>query len=507
MLRLNRVFLNGAGVRVEAATTSPSGICPGCGAASGRVHSRYLRRLADTGVGGREVSLVLTVRRFFCDHAGCVKRTFVEQVAGLTARHARHTRPAEQVVQSVAMALGGRAGARLADRLAVPVSRMTLLRVIRRVPDPPVVAPQVLGVDDFAQRRGHRYATILVDMHTHRPVDVLPDRHADTLADWLRAHPGVQIVCRDRSGAYADGAARGAPQAIQIADRWHLMHNLSEAVHKVVTRHRRCLHRPVEAPARPSAPAPPAEGRRAANTRRRHAAVHTLLADGISLKAIARQLQLSRGTVRKYARAANPEQLIGPNPSSGPGRLGPFKAYLQASCDRGITDPSTLYADIRGRGYRGSLRTLQRFLVLMRRHEQTPIPAPVPSARQITAWIMRPDDKLNDQDRLGLKHACTRCPDLAALTALAHGFNTLVRHRRGADLETWIDRAARGLFPEIRGFATGLRSDFDAVRAGLSQHWNSGAVEGTVNRIKTIKRQMYGRANLDLLRKRVLYPP
>jgi transposase len=507
LLRLDRLFLKGAGLRIEAATTTSPAVCPGCGAASARVHSRYLRRLADTGLGGREVVLLLTVRRFFCDRASCVKQTFVEQVPGLTARHARHTRPAEQVVLSVAMTLGGRAGARLTGRLAVPVSRMTLLPVIRRVPDPPAVAPAVLGVDDFAQRRGHRYATILVDMDTHRPIDVLPDRDADTLADWLRAHPGVQIVCRDRSGAYADGAARGAPEAIQIADRWHLMHNLSEAAHKVVTRHRRCLQRPTNTPVQAPALAPPAEGRRATNTRARHAGVHALLAKGVSLKAIGRQLQLSRGTVRKYARAQGPQQLIGPNPSSGHGRLGPFKAYLQASCDQGITDTNVLYEQIRDRGYRGSLRTLQRFLVEVRRHERVPEPAPVPSAQQITAWIMRPDDKLSDQDRLGLKNACTDCSDLATLTNLAHGFNTLVRQRGGNRLETWIDLASDSAFPELRGFANGLRSDFDAVRAGLTEQWSSGAVEGTVNRIKMIKRQMYGRANLDLLRKRILAPP
>jgi transposase len=500
-LRLDRLFVKGIGVRIDATTTSPRAACCGCGAESGRVHSRYVRRLADTGIGGREVLLMLTVRRFFCDQTGCAKKTFAEQVPGLTTRYGRQTGPAKQVTQSVAMALGGRAGARLTGRLAVPVSRMTLLRVIRQVPDSPVVTPRVLGVDEFACRRGHRYATILIDMATHRPVDVLPDRDAETLAEWLRKHPGVQIVCRDRSGAYADGAARGAPQAIQIADRWHLMHNLSEAVQKVVGRHRRCLQPPAEVPALPATPVP---GRRASNTRQRHAAVHALLAKGLGIKAIARQLQLDRKTVRKYARATNPEQLLGPNPSSGPGLLGPFKPYLQVRCAEGITATTVLYEEIRARGYRGGQRTLRRFLVGIRGPEQPPAPPPVASARQITAWIMRPDDKLSDDDRTGLKDACTRCPDLATLTDLAHGFNTLVRQRGGHRLEAWINQAARSGFSEIRGFATGLRSDFDAVKAGLTQHWSSGAVEGNINRVKMIKRQMYGRANLDLLRKRIL---
>jgi transposase len=510
-LRVDRVFLKGSTIRIEAATTSQHAECPQCGSTSERVHSRYQRRLADTGIGGRPALLVLTVRRFFCDRASCPKTTFAEQMPGLTRRYGRQTGPAEHVVAAVAMALGGRAGARLVGRLALPTSRMTLLRVIRSTPELPVVTPRVLGVDDFACRRGHRYATILVDMHTHRPIDVLPDREADTLADWLRRHPGVQIICRDRSGAYAEGAARGAPQAIQVADRWHLLHNLSEAVHKVVTRHRRCLQappaEPAPAPAPASASAPIRAGRRTDNTRTRHTAVQALLAEGLTTRAIMQRLGMSRGTVRKYARAQAPEQLLGPNPSSGPAKLGPFKPYLQACHDEGVTDSQTLFAQIRDRGYRGTLRTLQRFLAQTRDTTRPPAPPPVPAARHITAWIMRPDAKLTDDDRLGLKDARTRCPDLDALTTLAHGFNHLVRERRGRQLEAWINHATACSFPEIRGFAAGLLSDFDAVRAGLTQPWSSGAVEGNVNRIKMIKRQMYGRAKLDLLRKRVLAQP
>ena len=504
-VRLDQVRLTNVRVKIEASTIVSQAACPGCGHISDRVHSRYVRRLADSGIGDREVLLELRVRRFFCDRSGCVKKTFVEQVPGLTTRHGRHTSPAAEIMQAVGIALGGRPGARLTDRLASPVSRMTLLRVVRRIPERPVATPRVLGVDDFAQRRGHRYATILIDMHTRRPIDILDDRDADTLAGWLRAHPGVEVICRDRSGAYADGAARGAPGAIQIADRWHLMHNLSEAVHKVVTRHRRCLQTPAGKPTQPQAPLPPG-GRRVAYTHSRHAAVHALLGDGLSIRAIMRQLGMSRGTVRKYARAAMPEELIGPNPSSRRGLLAPFKAYLQGRHDEGVVDTTVLYEEIRARGYRGTLRTLQRFMVKVRDVDRIP-PPPVPAARRITAWIMRPDDKLSDADRLGLKDARARCADLDALTKLAHGFNELVRQRRGTELEAWINQAIQGRFPEVRGFARGLLSDFDAVTNGLTQHWSSGPVEGHVNRVKMIKRQMFGRAKLDLLRKRVLAAP
>jgi transposase len=526
-------------VVIRARVAASSASCPDCGAVATQVHGRYRRSLRDAPLGGTPVMIRLQIRRFVCGTADCRRRTFAEQIPGLTTPYARYSPPLRAALTSIAIALAGRAGARLAEALGMTVARDTLLNLLRCTPTPDVGEVEVLGVDDFALRRGHVYGTVLLDMHSRRPVDVLPGRDGDPLAEWLRAHPGVKIICRDRAGAYAEGARDGAPEATQVADRWHIWHNLGEAVDKTVASHHACVRAALTGTARATAAAPPPatgtepeppadtdrqpdpdsvpDGMRdvcgrerplVTRTRERYAAVQQLLADGASLGAISRELDLDRSTVRRFARATSIDELLvkAVNRTS---LLDEFTEHLNARFTAGVTDAVTLHTELKARGFTGSVQTVRRYLHPLRPttgRPAAPLPArpAVPKPRRITRWIMTDPQHLDAEDQAQLTDVLACCPELQATAAHVRDFADLMRKHRGDRLPDWMQRVEADSLPALHSLVTGLRRDLAAVTAGLTLHWNSGPVEGNVNRIKTIKRQMYGRASFDLLRKRIL---
>jgi len=469
------------------------------------VHSRYQRNIADLATAGQEVVLRLQVRRFFCDNDGCPRRIFAQQVDGLTARYGRRSVQLRDVLQRIALALGGRPGARLCDGIASTVSRMTLLRLIRALPEPEIGPLRVIGVDEWAFRKGRKYGTILVDMATRRPVDLLPQASSDALATWLEQHPGIEIICRDRAGYFADGARRGAPDATHVADRWHLLANLSSAVEKVLSRNKASLQdEPAEQiPTLPTPDVEPAPGALARRIAQQQPRIQQMIAQGWTISAIARELELDRKTVRRYARHTLEELM-----NTGVHRatlLDAFMPYLTKRWEEGCVNAAVLYTEITAQGFRGSVKTVRRHLQHWRLAGAPTQPRPALTPRKVTGWIMRRPDELTDDQRHQLQQILGRSEEIAVAHRVATSFAHLLRQRRGADLETWVHQAEACDVREIRSFATTLRHDWDAVVAGLTLSHSNGPTEGNVNRLKLIKRAMFGRAKFDLLRRRVLH--
>ncbi|WP_262505817.1 ISL3 family transposase [Streptomyces sp. TRM68367] len=516
---------DGVSVTLSVRSSVSVAACSGCGSGSSRVHGRYRRSLADSPVAGRGAKIVVTVRRFKCVNDACSQTTFSEQVPGLTMPFARRTPTLTKALVSIALALAGRAGSRLATQLGMPCGRDLLIKLIRKQPAPQVPAVTVLGVDDFAIRRRHSYNTILIDMETHRPIDVLPDREAQTLADWLTRHPGVKIVCRDRGGAYAEGVRAGAPDALQVADRFHLWKNLCEAAQKTVVAHHGCLRQAVRAEAEVqseehTAPlqitSPPSRDYPlAARTRQRHADVQECLARGLSRAAVSRELNLDIQTVRRFADAATAEELLA-KAEHRVSRLDPWRDVVNQCWNAGVTNAQDITAELRLLGFTGSVQIVRRYLRPLRPHgdgrkrgpgKSAPTTPAIPKPRQVSRWMLTHPDHLDEDDALGLITAVSSCEHLERLHNHIRTFAAIMTQRRGADLLAWLDTVDADDLPALQTLATGLRRDLDAVINGLTLEHNSGVVEGAVTRIKALKRQCYGRANFDLLRLRILLTP
>lgn len=479
--------------------------CPDCGARSRRRHSGYGRVLADGAVGGRMVVIALEVRRLFCDNSRCERVTFAEQVEGLAERYQRRTPLLHRLLAAIGIVLSGLPGARLAALLPTPVSRTTMLRLVMLTPDPAAPTPRVLGVDDFAFKRSHVYGSVLVDCETGAPVDLLEDREADTFARWLTGREGIEAICRDRAGAYASAASAAAPDAIQIADRWHVWKNLCDTVEKAIGAHRSCLDPPNEPQPAP-VEAAKAEGVQAAQTRRRHAEVHALYDKGVGIDRTAVQLGLDRKTVRRYAQAATADDMITNPPRRGRHGIARYAPYLNQRWNEGCTDSGRLHRELRELGYLGSARSVRRWLEPLRGTDPPLSGLPeAPTVRQATTWFTRHPDGLTSEESLRLKQLLDRCPELADTAAHVREFAKIMDRLDGArKLPGWIDRAEDAELPMMRSFARNLRNDLDAVIQGLTSPFNSGIVEGRVTDLKSIKRQMAGRAGFPLLRKRVL---
>ncbi len=545
-VRLDTISATDQQINLELTTTQVEAPCPACGQPSQSIHSHYDRAVADLAWANTPVRISIHSRRFFCRNSACARVIFTERLPTLVAPSARRSYRLAVEQRQLALDQGGEAGARTATRQGIPVSSRTMLRLVKRTPLALQPTPRLLGVDDFAFRKGQTYGTILVDLERHQPVDLLPDRSAASLQAWLECHPGIAIITRDRGADYAEGARRGAPDAQQVADRFHLLQNLRDMVQRLLERHHRVLKHTavsVEAPGSseatrttipdaltplPSAIAPRTRAQQVSMQRRAaridsYTLIHELQAQGFSRRAIARQLRLSRRTVQRMIGAASfPEQSAR---AHRPSKLAAHQGYLRAQLQLGNANASALWRALRDQhDYTGSRSLVAGWVAQNRqlcppltnetRRQQRGRPpatvaAPPPTKRLMSArqaaWLLiqRADDVAVEHQRL-IARFCEDCPDMQTAYPLAQEFLRIVRERHPDALDGWIKRASACGIAELRRFAAGLSRDYAAVRAALSTPLSNAQVEGQINRLKCIKRTGYGRAKFELLRQRVL---
>jgi transposase len=520
-------------ITLTLASRSRPAPCPLCSRRAMRTHSWYERALADLPWGEHAVAVRLRVRKLFCDNTGCKRRIFTERLPGVAAPWARKTARLSERLTAVGLALGGAAGARLGRGTGLAASRNTVLRLVRRVPVPADATPTVLGVDDWALRKRHTYGTVLVDLEQRRPVALLPDREASTLATWLRHHPGVEVISRDRASAYAAGGRNGAPDAVQVADRFHLLQNLAEALELAFTSHAREMRDAEHArrqhvaaedgSVQPDPPPPPKRPLAMAAARREqrmatHRQVWDLHRQGWSGEDIACHLGIGRTTAYRHLRSeAFPERKG--RSDAGRSSMDPWRDWIIERWNKGQRNGRQTLRDLRAKGFTGNYATVLRYLNRLRDAQQGAVPhrpqarprLPLVAApRQVltprtAAWtVLRPPDRRGSEETALLARLHETAPILATAMTLAEEFAALVRGRKPERLDPWLQRTQDSAVPALQRFARRLSSDYDAVRAAVTLAWSNGQVEGQINRLKTLKRQMYGRASLDLLERRFL---
>ncbi|GHO60564.1 transposase [Ktedonobacter robiniae] len=472
--------------------------------------------------------MLVEVRRFFCPKKTCQRKIFAERFPFLALPHAQRTIRLQQTLQMLGFALGGQAGARVSKQLHLKASRDTILRLVRQRDLPAPEPPRVVGVDEWAWKRRLRYGTLLCDLERRIPLDILPDRRVETVAAWFKRHPSIEVISRDRSAEFAAAASQGAPQAIQVADRWHLGKNLSETLTAVLARCQAEQRRANRANGHQEEPLrEPSQERSAYRSRReeqarlarkaereqRYELVRTLHLQGLKTSDIAKHVGMGERTVRDWlAHGSYPEPK---RRRRRPSLVDRYEREVLKRWEQGNHNGASLYRELRAQGYRGSQKALYRYLArlraprqrsLMLEKEQVPAgPLERLSAGRITRLFLRKSVDLSQEEQEELFQIRQASPEIEAAYQLVQTVLQMLRERTGQHLETWLKAAETSHIPEFESFAAGVRQDQNAILAGLTLPWSSGQTEGQITRLKLLKRSMYGRAKFDLLRLRVLH--
>jgi len=499
------------------------------------------------------VALHWLVRRFFCSRADCTRTIFAEQLPKLAAHRARTSLAFDASLVDLGLECGGEAGRRLGKAQGIPTSGDTILRRLRALSLEGQPQPQHVGVDDFAFRKGQRYGTVIVDHDTGRVADLLPERSSESTAAWLAAHETVVVVTRDRSTLYAGGIDAGLPEAVQVADRFHLHMNLRESLVKTLERHRGEVTAaaiaasaappalasepvaatappglpPIEAAAAsPAVPTPPAvriapavvrpqhvskAAQLAAASRerrfKRYEQVVALAAQDTSIRKIVQEVGISRATVRTFLAAGgfpekSPKCTAGRSQTNQP--IHRFAGSLREMWDAGVHNASELLRKIKAAGFTGSDHMVRQYIEPWRQGSVATEPVVKIHSKRLF-WLLFKDNIVRTpQEQKIIEQLRGSCPEIRVGADLAREFGSILQEGTAEGMLGWIGRAQTSAVAELKSFADGLVRDWPSVKAAVELPWSNGRAEGHVNRIKLIKRKMYGRAKFDLLRIRVM---
>jgi len=527
-------------VTIMVRAASPTAPCPCCGTICKRIQSRYTRTVRDLPASGRPVHLMLHVRRFFCQESTCVRKIFAERFPSLTLPRVKFTLRLQDALTEMGFELGGEASARLGKKLSYPGSPDTILRLVKGAELPVASSPRVVGLDDWSWKRRLRYGTLICDLESRNPLDVLPDRSVETVSAWFQKHPSVEVVSRDRSSEYAAAIKKGAPQAIEVADRWHLGKNLAESIETLLARCRSEIRHTLQGQSRPvqeqaemepmlEEEKHPARSRREEQARLARRAqkldqyeqVLELRDQELTTTDIGSRIGVSGRTVQRWlAHGSFPEAR---RRRRRPSLIDPYERYVLQWWHEGNRNGLQLYRELIAQGYKGSSKAMYRYLVRLRTPQRPSLgvtpskpqmqknvltsPAPLENfSAQRATWLFvcQPDElDRTQQNELALIRQVS--PSAETAYRLAQGFMQMIREHTGEQLDTWLSSAEASQVPELKSFAKGVQQDKAAVFAGLTLPWSQGLLEGHVNRLKLLKRSMYGRAKLPLLRARVLH--
>lgn len=513
---------------ITGQATRRSANCTNCGVRSAHYHSSYTRLMRDTPIGLKPVWLEIQVRRFRCHNEQCKQKTFAEQFPDLVGRRRRHTHRLMANLAQIGLSTGGEAGVRLAKKLAMHTSPTTMIRLIRHLNTSVTRTPRIIGIDDWAFRKGRTYGTIIVDHELGKPIDLLPSSAGEVVKEWLEQYPSIEIVTRDRSGEYRDAITQALPEATQIADRWHLLKNMGETIERHISKRYKSLRQSMAKWAKDDAvdldtengekrrryaPEPEREAIHTARTEARQAvydAVKARRAQGAYTTDIAREFNLSRTTVSRWI---NSESL----PPDTRGRfkrkclIDEYEAYLHDRLTEGCTNQSQLWREICKQGFTGNRELVSKWVRengMSPRAKSANLPIEkdmiaVPRPRALTWLLIRRKDEMDEDEQYLLK-LLMKDTKIAELRQIAHKFMQMIRNQSANEWDSWLETCCQSAVKELRNFAISLQRDEAAVYEAIRQPWSNGPTEGHVNRLKFLKRQMYGRANFDLLRLKVL---